>query len=93
MSAAQKRKFPRLCPDFIIELMSPSDHLLRAKKKMQQWIDNGVLLGWLIDPDHRTVIIYRPGTDPQVLTDPAQVEGEGPVSGFVLDLKDIWAGL
>jgi Uma2 family endonuclease len=93
LSSAQKRKFPRLCPDFIIELMSPSDRLPRAKAKMQQWIANGVLLGWLIDPDRRTVIIYRPSAEPQVLTDPGCVEGEGPVSGFVLELKDIWAGL
>jgi Uma2 family endonuclease len=93
LSPKQKRQFPRLAPDFIIELMSPSDRLAQAKRKMQLWIRNGVLLGWLIDPDRRTVTIYRPGAEPEVLDNPERVIGDGPIDGFVLDLKDIWAGL
>jgi Uma2 family endonuclease len=93
LSPKQKRQFPRLAPDFIIELMSPSDRLAQAKRKMQLWIDNGVQLGWLIDPDRRTVTIYRPGADPEVLTNPERVAGDGPIDGFVLELNDIWAGL
>ena len=93
LSPKQKRKFPRLVPEFIIELMSPSDRLAQAKRKMQLWIDNGVQLAWLIDPDHRTVTIYRPNAEPEVLKDVERVTGDGPVNGFVLELNDIWAGL
>lgn len=93
LSSKQKRIFPRLCPDFVIELMSPSDRLRDVKKKMQQWIGNGVRLGWLIDPDRRTVIVYRPETEPETIVDAERVSGEGPVTGFVLELEDIWAGL
>ena len=93
LTRKQKRKFARLCPDFVIELMSPSDRMAQARRKMQLWIENGVLLGWLIDPDRRTVTIYRPGVEPEVLENSDHVAGEGPVAGFVLDLKDIWAGL
>lgn len=57
----EKGKFLHLCPDFIIELKSPSDLLSRQKAKMQEWIENGAQLGWLIDPDKRTVYIYRSG--------------------------------
>lgn len=93
LSPQQKRKFPRLCPDFVIELMSPSDRLSETKAKMQQWLRNGVELGWLIDPDRRTVTIFRPGAEPRVEVAADRVIGEHPVTGFVLDLKDIWAGL
>lgn len=93
LSSKQKRIFPRLCPDFVVELMSPSDRLRDVKKKMQQWIGNGVQLGWLIDPDSRTVIVYRPETEPETIVDAERVSGEGPVMGFVLELEDIWAGL
>jgi len=93
LSSKQKRIFPRLCPDFVIELMWPSDRLRGVKKKMQQWIGNGVRLGWLIDPDRRTVIVYRPETEPETIVDAERVSGEGPVTGFVLELEDIWAGL
>ena len=93
LSAKQKRKFPRLCPDFVVELISPTDRRTQVKSKMQRWIKNGVELGWLIDPDKRAVTIYRPDSEPQTLANPNQVNGEGPVSGFVLDLKNIWAGL
>jgi Uma2 family endonuclease len=93
LSSKQKKKFPRLVPEFIIELMSPSDRRAQLRRKMQLWIDNGVLLGWFIDPDRRTVTIYRPRAEPEVLENPERVIGDGPIDGFVLDLKDIWAGL
>jgi Uma2 family endonuclease len=93
LSPKQKRQFPRLVPDFIIELMSPSDRRAQVRRKMQLWIDNGVLLGWFIDPDRRTVTIYRPGAEPEILENPERVIGDGPIDGFVLELNDIWAGL
>ncbi len=60
---------------------------------MQEWIDNGVELGWLIDGDNRCVFIYRQGREIRQARNVSQIEGEGPVEGFVLDLTDIWAGL
>jgi len=93
LSKDEKRRFPHLCPDFVVELLSPSDRLSRARRKMQTWIDNGAQLGWLIDADHRTVYVYRPGQPPEQLTDITHVDGEGPVEGFRLELEDIWKGL
>jgi len=93
LTREQKRKFPPLCPDFVVELMSPSDRLSKAKVKMQEWIANGVQLGWLLDPDHRTVYIYRPAGESEQLVNPERLVGEGPVAGFILELADIWAGL
>jgi Uma2 family endonuclease len=89
----EKRKFPRLCPDFVVELMSPSDRLSKAKVKMREWIENGAQLGWLLDPDRRTAYIYRPGREPEQLVNPERLTGDGPVTGFVLVLAGIWAEL
>jgi Uma2 family endonuclease len=93
LTKEQKRKFPPLCPDFVVELMSPSDRLRKAKGKMQDWIANGVQLGWLLDPDHRTAYIYRPDRGPEQVVNPEHLVGEGPVAGFVLKLAKVWAGL
>jgi Uma2 family endonuclease len=93
LTKEQKRTFPPLCPDFVVELMSPSDRLSKAKVKMQEWIANGVQLGWLLDPDHRTVYIYRPAGESEQLVNPERLVGEGPVAGFILELANIWAGL
>ncbi len=89
----QKRKFPPLCPDFVIELMSPSDRLSKAKAKMQEWIAIGVPLAWLLDPDHRAAYIYPQGCKSEQIVNPEHLVGEGPVAGFVLELTGIWAGL
>ena len=93
LSRDEKRKFLRLCPDFVVELVSPSDRLSKAKSKMREWIENGAQLGWLLDADHRTVYIYRPDRDPEQLVNPERIAGEGPVAGFVLVLASIWAEL
>jgi Uma2 family endonuclease len=90
LTAEQKKKFPRLCPDFVVELRSPSDRLRPVQAKMREWMDNGAKLGWLIDPEARTVHIYRPGQTTERLVDPRRVEDELPVDGFVLDMADIW---
>jgi Uma2 family endonuclease len=89
----EKRKFLRLCPDFVVELKSPSDRLSKLKAKMSEWVENGAQLGWLLDPDQRTVYIYRPGREPEQIVRPERINGEDPVAGFVLELADIWAGL
>ncbi len=90
LTREQKRKFPPVVPDFVVELVSPSDRLSAVRKKMEAWIANGVKLGWLLDADRPTAYIYRPRREPEKLVAPASLKGEGPVSGFVLDLAEIW---
>jgi Uma2 family endonuclease len=89
----QIRKFAPICPDFVVEVQSPSDSVPRLKRKMHEWIHNGAQLGWLILPDSKTVYVYRPGQEPEFLTNITQLKGEGPVEGFVLDLTEIWSQL
>ncbi|MBI3694416.1 MAG: Uma2 family endonuclease [Acidobacteria bacterium] len=91
LTREQKRKFPPLCPDFVVELTSPSDRLDQVQAKMREWMENGVQLGWLLDADHRTAYIYRPNRKPEKLLDPRRLVGEGPVGGFVLELAYIWS--
>lgn len=94
LTKEQRRRFPTLCPEFVVEVMSPSDRLKDAKAKMADWIANGVHLGWLIDGDRETVYIYRKGrAEPEKLTGIRMLKGEGPIAGFQLDLLKIWAGL
>lgn len=83
------RSFPRVCPDFVIELLSESDPLKEAKKKMEDWMANGALLAWLIDPYEKHVSVYRQGREPERMTGKL-LSGEGPVDGFVLDLARVW---
>jgi Uma2 family endonuclease len=90
MSPASREGFWHLCPDFIIELRSPSDRPRAIGEKMQEWIANGAALAWLIEPDERAITIYRPGRDPEKLSGIDSLSGEGPVEGFVLDLPDVW---
>jgi Uma2 family endonuclease len=89
---AQKQgvRVPVFAPEFVIEVRSPEQRARTQREKMEEYIANGVVLGWLIDPLDRTVTIYRPGREPEVLTNPTQVEGEGPVAGFVLDMSRIF---
>ncbi|MDM3857242.1 MAG: Uma2 family endonuclease [Aphanizomenon gracile PMC649.10] len=86
----EKRKFPPICPDFVIELLSPSDSLKTTQEKMKEYIDNGVRLGILINRKSRQVEIYRPGKEVEVLDSPATVSGEDILKGFVLNLGMIW---
>ena len=92
-SKEQKKRFLPLCPDFVVELTSPTDRLPRVKTKMEQWMNNGARLGWLIDADPRTMYIYRPGQQTEELKEIDYVLGEGPVEGFRLELTEIWRGL
>ena len=89
----QRKKFLRLSPEFVVEVLSPSDSLKEAKRKMERWIANGVQLGWLIDGDARAVYLYRPGHAPKTRRNVLELAGEGPVGGFVLKLARIWEGL
>ncbi len=89
-SKQEREKFLPLCPDFVIELKSPSDRLVDLKNKMAEYIENGARLGWLLDPDACQVFVYRPGRAVEVLNHPESVSGDPELPGFVLDLKDIW---
>jgi Uma2 family endonuclease len=93
LTKEERRKFLRLVPDFVAEVMSPSDRLPTAQAKMEEWIANGVALGWLIDGDAQTVYVYRVGAAMEKLTGVTSLPGDGPIAGFVLDLTAIWAGL
>ncbi|ETX08114.1 MAG: hypothetical protein ETSY2_07280 [Candidatus Entotheonella gemina] len=81
---------PPLCPDFVLELRSPSDRLTDLQDKMAEYLANGARLGWLIDPIARVVHVYRPGEAAERLEAPAEVSGEPVLSGFTLRLADIW---
>jgi Uma2 family endonuclease len=81
--------FPRLCPDFVVELLSKSDSVPKAKRKMERWIENGATLAWLIDPYKRRVYVYESGCEVRVVSG-KDLRGVGPVEGFVLDLEELW---
>ena len=86
----RRDKFPYICPDFVIELTSPSDTLATTRKKMTRWMENGVQLGWLIHTKKRQLFIYTaPDKAPTIVTG-GVVEGTGPVEGFKLDLDKFW---
>jgi Uma2 family endonuclease len=90
LTEEQKASFAPICPDFVIELRSSSDRLSTLQDKMQEYIDNGVLLGFLIDRKNRTVHIYRPDRTPQILENPEVIEGSPELPGFVLKMAKIW---
>ena len=79
-----------VCPNFVIELRSQSDRPRVIREKMSEWLANGAQLAWLIDPEVRTVEIYRPGFDAETLGGASSVRGMGPVDGFVLELGPVW---
>ena len=86
----EKQRFLPLCPDFAVELLSPSDNLAKTQKKMQEYLDNGMVLGWLINPVQQQVEIYRQGKQIEVLNAPNSLSGENVLSEFVLNLHSIW---
>lgn len=93
MSERERKSFPYLCPEFVIEVLSPSDRLRSAKAKMEQWIANGVQLAWLIDGDAETVYIYQKDRPVETRRGILKLAGKGPVKGFTLQLRTIWDGL
>jgi Uma2 family endonuclease len=90
LTKEQKQKFLPLCPDFAIELRSPTDNLRAVLDKMQEYLDNGAQLGWLLDPLTRRVHVYRPQRPPEILEAPSTVSADPLLPGFVLDLRKIW---
>ncbi|EAW33822.1 Uma2 family endonuclease [Lyngbya sp. PCC 8106] len=90
LTEEQKGTFANICPDFVVELRSSSDTLKSLQEKMQEYINNGARLGWLIDPQNRTVEVYRVGLEVEVLSNPTELSGEEVLPGFVLNLRRVW---
>lgn len=86
----EREKFPPLCPDFVIELRSRTDRLRPLQDKLEEYIENGAQLGWLIDPQEKKVWIYRPHSAVECLDHPATVSGDPELPGFLLPLDRIW---
>lgn len=87
LTPEQKQKFAPICPDFVVELRSAGDTLRGLQEKMQEYLDNGARLGWLIDLRNKRVEIYRPGQNVEILENPAILSGEDVLPGFLLNLK------
>ncbi|HEY9825689.1 MAG TPA: Uma2 family endonuclease [Stenomitos sp.] len=87
LTPEQQKKFPPLCPDFVIELRSESDRLKPLQNKMQEYLASGLRLGWLINPQDRTVEVYRAGKTVEIVQLPTQLSGEDVLPGFVLDIE------
>lgn len=90
LSPESREGFWHLCPAFAIELRSKTDRLCIVREKMHEYLANGAQLGWLIDPESKAVEVYRPGQQPELLRGVDQVLGEGPVEGFLLELRSVW---
>jgi Uma2 family endonuclease len=87
---AERKRFGRVSPEFVVELRSESDELAELQKKMKMWLTNGVELAWLIDPQRRIAEMYRAGQAVEVHEDPSSVQGTGVVAGFCLVMQRVW---
>jgi Uma2 family endonuclease len=90
LTPEERRGFLPLCPDFVIELMSRSDSWPQTQAKMEEYMESGCRLGWLIDTKGKRVAIYRPGQPPEILMSPDSLVGEDVLPGFVLDARFLW---
>ncbi|HEY9849795.1 MAG TPA: Uma2 family endonuclease [Leptolyngbyaceae cyanobacterium] len=89
LTSEEKEKFAPLCPDFVVELRSKTDSLEKLQAKMQEYIENGAKLAWLLDRQNQRVEIYRPNQPVEILSSPQSLSGEDVLPGFVLDLTNI----
>lgn len=90
LTEEQRGTFANICPDFVVELRSQSDTLKSLQEKMQEYLDNGAKMGWLIDPKNRIVEVYRVGLNVERLSNPTELSGEEVLPGFVLNLHRVW---
>ena len=90
LGSRKRKSFWHLCPDFVIEVRSDSDRLKPLRAKMAEYLDQGAQLGWLIDQENRSVEIYRANGEVEKRSVADTLAGEGPVAGFVLDLRSVW---
>lgn len=90
LSREEQIKFAPICPDFVVELRSPSDNLQPLKEKMEIYMEEGAKLGWLIDRKNRKIYIYRPECSGECLENPNTLSGDPVLPGFILDLSKVW---
>jgi Uma2 family endonuclease len=90
LTPEQHAGFAPICPDFVVELRSPSDRLSEVQAKMQEYIENGARLGWLIDPLDKRVYVYRPDQPVEMLDDPSEIREDSVLPGFVLRVRELW---
>jgi Uma2 family endonuclease len=90
LTPEERKKFIPLCPDFVVELRSATDSLRFLQEKMQEYMESGASLGWLIDVERKRVYVYRPRQPVEELSEPSSLQGDPLLSGFVLDLNEIW---
>ncbi len=90
LSVEEQSRFVPFCPEFVVELRSPSDSLSELETKMAAWLANGAQLAWLIDPQRKLAVIYRPGQEPETLLQPETLLGDGPIAGFFLKMQRFW---
>lgn len=90
LTEAEREKISRLVPDFVIELRSSTDALRNLQSKMREYIENGVRLGWLIDPKNKKVYVYRANGETEILDNPETVSGEDVLKNFELNVREIW---
>jgi Uma2 family endonuclease len=90
LTKEEKRKFAPICPDFVIELLSLNDDRETTQKKMIEYLENGLKLGWLIDTETKTIEIYQPNKSVVILHNPPTISGEDILPNFVLDLMEIF---
>jgi Uma2 family endonuclease len=90
LSPEQREKYPPLCPDFVVELRSPSDRLSTLQEKMVEYVENGARLGLLLDPARKRVYVYKPGEPVRELADPEEVSADPVLPGFVLKPREVW---
>lgn len=89
LSDEEQERFAPLCPEFVAELRSPQDSLSTLQTKMQEYLDNGARLGWLLDPVEKRVYVYRRGGATECLENPKSLSGEAVLEGLELDLQGI----
>jgi Uma2 family endonuclease len=91
LTPEQQRGFLPLCPDFVMELLSPSDSWIQGMEKMKEYMESGCRLGWLIDPRGQRVAIYRTGKPVEIVGAPPSLSGEDVLEGLVIDIEALWA--
>ena len=91
LSREDRRRYPPICPEFVIEVLSASDSRPSLERKMHLWITNGAQLAWMIDPFQATVSIFRPHREPEVLTRPDSMTAGEPIEGFCLRTAELWS--
>ncbi|QQE63672.1 hypothetical protein GFS31_03410 [Leptolyngbya sp. BL0902] len=90
LSPEQRRRFAPLCPDFVLELKSPSDEIATLQAKLEEYLANGAQLGWLVDPEQQRVYVYSPDQPMQDFHHPSTLSGDPVLPDFVMDFTLIW---